>query len=125
MSRATRKEPITTPTTVDERRRDAFAERVFTSSIVTLEMLSIYLGDRLGFYRALSDGGTTIVVDERVAGQFTAPGDAIERMMYGLRLEPTHLPPERDERTTRGGHGHRDAPRHAPRIRSGRRLLVG
>lgn len=45
------------PTAVDERRRDAFAERVFTSSIVTLEMLSIYLGDRLGFYRALSDGG--------------------------------------------------------------------
>jgi SAM-dependent methyltransferase len=32
---------------------------------------------------ALADGGTVLVVDERVADRFTAPGDEVERMMYG------------------------------------------
>jgi SAM-dependent methyltransferase len=32
---------------------------------------------------ALADGGTVLVVDERVADRFTAPGDDVERMMYG------------------------------------------
>jgi 2-polyprenyl-3-methyl-5-hydroxy-6-metoxy-1,4-benzoquinol methylase len=43
---------------------------------------------------ALADGGTMLVVDERVADRFTAPGDRIERMMYGwsvLHCLPTQL----------------------------------
>src|SRR3712207_2943667 len=40
-----------------EQRRDALAERIFASSIGFMEILSIYLGDRLGFYRALADNG--------------------------------------------------------------------
>lgn len=36
-----------------------------------------------GIHAALADGGTVIVVDERVAETFTAPGDAVERMMFG------------------------------------------
>jgi 2-polyprenyl-3-methyl-5-hydroxy-6-metoxy-1,4-benzoquinol methylase len=40
-----------------EQRRDALAERIFESSIGMLEILSIYVGDRLGLYRALADGG--------------------------------------------------------------------
>jgi 2-polyprenyl-3-methyl-5-hydroxy-6-metoxy-1,4-benzoquinol methylase len=39
-----------------EQRRDALAERIFESSIGMLELLSIYVGDRLGLYRALADG---------------------------------------------------------------------
>jgi hypothetical protein len=31
----------------------------------------------------LADGGTAIVADERVADVFTAPGDDVERLMYG------------------------------------------
>ncbi len=31
----------------------------------------------------VADGGAVLVADERVAEQFTAPGDEIERMMYG------------------------------------------
>ncbi len=31
----------------------------------------------------LADGGSVLVADERVAERFTAPGDEIERMMYG------------------------------------------
>jgi len=38
-----------------ERRRDTLAERIFGSSIGFMEILSIYVGDRLGFYQALVD----------------------------------------------------------------------
>ena len=40
-----------------EQRRDALAKRIFESSIGMLEILSIYVGNRLGLYRALADGG--------------------------------------------------------------------
>jgi SAM-dependent methyltransferase len=33
--------------------------------------------------RALAPGGAVLVVDERVADTFTAPGDEVERYMYG------------------------------------------
>jgi SAM-dependent methyltransferase len=35
----------------------ALVERLFTSTIDTLEIASVYVGGRLGFYRALADGG--------------------------------------------------------------------
>ena len=45
---------------------------------------------------ALSPGGAMLVVDERVADAFTAPGDPVERMMYGWSV--THcLPASRAE----------------------------
>ena len=34
----------------------------------------------------LAPGGSVLVMDERVAVQFTAPGDAIERLMYGFSV---------------------------------------
>lgn len=34
----------------------------------------------------LGDGGSVLVVDERVADTFTAPGDEVERMMYGWSI---------------------------------------
>lgn len=40
---------------------------------------------------ALADGGAVLVVDERVAEEFTAPGDEVERMMYGWSV--THCLP--------------------------------
>jgi pimeloyl-ACP methyl ester carboxylesterase/SAM-dependent methyltransferase len=40
-----------------DERRDAFAGRLFQSSLNALEMLSVYLGDKLGWYRALSESG--------------------------------------------------------------------
>jgi 2-polyprenyl-3-methyl-5-hydroxy-6-metoxy-1,4-benzoquinol methylase len=43
-----------------EQRRDALVERIFGSCIGFMEILSIYLGDRLGFYRALADDGAAI-----------------------------------------------------------------
>ena len=50
-----------------ERRRDALVERVFASSIRFMEILSIYVGDRLGFYRALADNGAATASELAVA----------------------------------------------------------
>jgi SAM-dependent methyltransferase len=36
--------------------------------------------------RALADEGTVVVMDEAVAERFTAPGDELERLMYGFSL---------------------------------------
>ena len=36
--------------------------------------------------RLLADGGSVIVADERVADRFTAPGDDVERLMYGCSI---------------------------------------
>jgi SAM-dependent methyltransferase len=41
---------------VDEERRDVFADRMFGSMLGTLNLLTIYVGHRLGFYDALRDG---------------------------------------------------------------------
>jgi SAM-dependent methyltransferase len=39
-----------------------------------------------GVRESLADGGSLIVVDERVAEEFTAPGDDVERFMYGCSI---------------------------------------
>src|SRR4028118_2274736 len=44
------------PQTADQR-RDAFVERFASSVVGAQEVLSIYIGDRLGLYQALADGG--------------------------------------------------------------------
>ncbi|MDG4827550.1 methyltransferase domain-containing protein [Asanoa sp. WMMD1127] len=36
---------------------EEFADRLFRSALGTAELLSVYLGDRLGWYQALADGG--------------------------------------------------------------------
>jgi len=40
---------------------------------------------------ALAPGGAALIVDERVADRFGAPGDEVERMMYGWSV--THCLP--------------------------------
>jgi 2-polyprenyl-3-methyl-5-hydroxy-6-metoxy-1,4-benzoquinol methylase len=39
-----------------------------------------------GMRRIAGDGGAVIVMDEKVAETFTAPGDEVERLMYGYSL---------------------------------------
>ncbi len=47
-------------------------------------------------HKSLAPGGVVVVVDERVQAQFTAPGDLLERLMYGWSI--THcLPTQRAE----------------------------
>jgi 2-polyprenyl-3-methyl-5-hydroxy-6-metoxy-1,4-benzoquinol methylase/DNA-binding transcriptional ArsR family regulator len=38
-------------------RRDALAERLFLNAVAAFDLFSVYLGERLGLYRALADGG--------------------------------------------------------------------
>jgi 2-polyprenyl-3-methyl-5-hydroxy-6-metoxy-1,4-benzoquinol methylase len=45
----------------DEEQRSALVERVFQGGIAVLEMLSIYVGDRLGLYRVLAGQGPLTV----------------------------------------------------------------
>jgi SAM-dependent methyltransferase len=47
-------------------RRDALVERLFGSTLGALDVLSVYLGVRLGLYRALADGGPS--TSEELAG---------------------------------------------------------
>ena len=62
--------------------------------VVLLEALHD-LADPVATLRAarsvLADAGTVLVVDEKVAEAFTAPGDEVERMMYGWSV--THCLP--------------------------------
>lgn len=39
-----------------------------------------------GMRRALREGGTVVVMDEAVADSFSAPGDDVEKLMYGFSL---------------------------------------
>jgi 2-polyprenyl-3-methyl-5-hydroxy-6-metoxy-1,4-benzoquinol methylase len=43
--------------------RDAFVGRIFQSSLAGLEMLTVYLGNRLGLYRALAEHGPATSID--------------------------------------------------------------
>jgi hypothetical protein len=45
------------PTEAQSTQTQALVERLFGAAIETLEIASVHLGDRLGFYRALADGG--------------------------------------------------------------------
>jgi SAM-dependent methyltransferase len=42
---------------VDEAQRDAFAERLFGAALGAYELMTVHLGDRLGYYRALAERG--------------------------------------------------------------------
>lgn len=42
---------------VEGQRRDALVERIFESSLGMMDILGMYIGDRLGFYGLLSDSG--------------------------------------------------------------------
>jgi Methyltransferase domain len=40
-----------------EQRRDALVERLFHATLGAMDVFAVYLGDRLGLYRALAEGG--------------------------------------------------------------------
>jgi hypothetical protein len=51
---------------------DAFAGRLFGAATASLELATVYLGDRLGLYRALAMGG--VVAPETVLELAAEPG---------------------------------------------------
>ena len=52
----TRPEMIDAPAT-EPGATDAFVERLFGAMLAAMDLQAVYLGDRLGYYRALADGG--------------------------------------------------------------------
>jgi SAM-dependent methyltransferase len=48
---------MTAPDRTDAERRDALVDRLFQANLGLLDLFTIYLGDRLGLYRALVTGG--------------------------------------------------------------------
>ena len=58
--------------TADER-RDVLAERLFGSLNATFDLAAVYLGDRLGLYRALADAGPS------TSGELSARTGLVER----------------------------------------------
>lgn len=46
---------VTAELTTAAERCEAFAGRVFGSVLASIDLVSIYIGDRLGYYRALAD----------------------------------------------------------------------
>ena len=91
-------------TEVDEAQRDALAERLFGAALGAYELMTVHLGDRLGYYRALAEAGAVTSAelaaatgtDERYAREWLeqqavagilevddAAADAAERR-YGL-----------------------------------------
>ncbi len=69
---------IETENTEPARTPDAFVGRLFEASIGMFDVMSVYLGDRLGLYRAVRDGGgatsvelaTLAGIDERYAREW-------------------------------------------------------
>ena len=47
----------TIPIERETEQRDALVERLFRANLALLDVLTVYLGDRLGLYRALAEGG--------------------------------------------------------------------
>src|ERR687897_2158624 len=91
-----------------EQRRDALVERIFGSSIGFMEILSIHVGDRLGFYQALveDDGATAseladaTVTDERYAREW------LEQQAVAGILEVDDADAQPEERRYRLPEGH-------------------
>ena len=46
-------------TAADPEATDAFVERLFGAVLATMDLQAVYLGDRLGYYRALAAGALT------------------------------------------------------------------
>ena len=49
--------------------RDAFVERLFGSALGTMDVFTVYLGDRLGLYRALAQHGSLTPRGTRANGR--------------------------------------------------------
>jgi ubiquinone/menaquinone biosynthesis C-methylase UbiE len=45
-------------TELDEAKVGAFAERLFGAALSSIDLVTVYVGDRLGLYKALADGGS-------------------------------------------------------------------
>jgi 2-polyprenyl-3-methyl-5-hydroxy-6-metoxy-1,4-benzoquinol methylase len=95
-------------TRTPEQRREALVERVFGSCIGFMEILSIYVGDRLGFYRALADdgGATASQLADATGTNERYTREWLEQQAVAGILEVEDADPEPEERRYRLPEGH-------------------
>lgn len=92
----------------DEAQRDELAQRLLSGGLAVLEMLSIYVGDRLGLYRVLADKGPLTAgqfaraagIDERYAREW------LEQQAVAGLIEVENAAAESRQRTYRMPPGH-------------------
>lgn len=91
-----------------EARRDALAGRLFEAVLGALELQAVYLGDRLGLYRALAEGGpaTPTELAERAGIHPRYAREWLEQQSVGGVLEVDDVTATPDERryTLPAGH---------------------
>jgi 2-polyprenyl-3-methyl-5-hydroxy-6-metoxy-1,4-benzoquinol methylase len=91
-----------------EHSRDELVERIFSSCIGFMEILSIYVGDRLGFYQALveDDGATASQLADATGTDERYTREWLEQQAVAgiLEVESAHAEPE--ERRYRLPEGH-------------------
>src|ERR671910_1842904 len=91
-----------------EQRRDALVERIFGSCIGFMEILSIYVGDRLGFYRALvgnSGASTSQLADATGTNERYAREWLEQQAVAGiLAVEDAGAAPEKRRYSIPAGH---------------------
>src|SRR5690349_21786185 len=89
-------------------RRDALAGRLFQATLGAMDLFNVYLGDRLGLYRALAEGGPSTsaelaaraAIDERYAREW------LEHQAVGglLEVATADEPAERRRYALPAGH---------------------
>ena len=86
-------------------RRDALVERLFSAAVGVWDVFAVYLGDRLGLYRALSDRGPStsaelaaaLGLSERYVREWLEQQAASEILEVELATRRYRLPPGHDE----------------------------
>jgi hypothetical protein len=91
-----------------EQRRDALVGRIFGSCIGFMEILSIYVGDRLGFYQALveDDGATASQLADATATDERYAREWLEQQAVAAILEVDDADAQPEERCYRLPEGH-------------------
>src|SRR5688500_10040778 len=91
-----------------EQRRDALVGRIFASSIGFMEILSIYIGDRLGFYQALveDEGATAPQLADRTATDERYAREWLEQQAVAGILDVDDADAQPEERRYRLPEGH-------------------
>src|SRR6266508_622669 len=99
-----------TKQTGDDSRRDELAKRLMGAVLGALDLQAVYLGDRLGLYRALADGGpaTAPELAERAGIHPRYAREWLEHQAVGAILDVDDVTAAPDERRYSLPAGHRE-----------------
>ena len=118
------------PAATPEARRDELAGRLMGAALGTLDLQAVYLGDRLGLYRALADGGpaTATELAERAGIHPRYAREWLEHQAVGAILDVDDVTADQDARRYALPDGHAAVlidPESAWLVAPVSRMLVG